>query len=51
MKRELVNLQPILQKAAQDTGVLLKQVAEDQASAEEVKARVKKEEVEVSIYR
>jgi len=49
MKKELVNLQPILQKAAQDTQVLLKQVAEDQANAEEVKVRVKKEEAEVAV--
>jgi len=49
MKEELTNLQPVLKKAAEDTQTLLKQVAEDQASAEEVKARVKKEEAEVAV--
>jgi dynein heavy chain len=49
MKKQLVELQPVLQQAAVDTQALLKQVAEDQASAEEVKARVKKEEAEVGV--
>jgi len=47
MKKELVDLQPVLAQAAKDTQKLLAEVAADQASADEVKARVSKEEAQV----
>jgi dynein heavy chain len=47
MKKELVELQPVLAQAAKDTQKLLLEVAADQANADEVKARVSKEEAQV----
>ena len=45
MKKELIDLQPVLAQAAKDTQKLLKEVAVDQAAADDVKQRVSKEEV------
>ena len=47
MKKELVELQPVLAQAAKDTQKLLTEVAADQANADEVKARVSVEEAQV----
>ena len=47
MKKELIALAPVLAEAAKNTASLLKEVATDQAAADEVKARVSKEEEEV----
>ena len=47
MKAELTRMQPILAQAAKDTAALLEEVARDQASADEVKVRVSKEEAQV----
>lgn len=47
MKKELVELQPVLAQAARDTQKLLSEVASDQANADAVKARVSKEEAQV----
>jgi dynein heavy chain len=47
MKAELTRMQPILVQAAKDTAALLEEVARDQASADEVKVRVSKEEEQV----
>jgi dynein heavy chain len=49
MKKDLMNLQPVLQKAAKETAELLKEVAADQKSADEVKTRVTAEEEAVGI--
>ena len=47
MKKELIALAPVLAQAAKDTSKLLEEVAKDQASADEVKIRVSKEEAAV----
>jgi len=47
MKEELTKLQPVLVQAAKDTTKLLEEVSVDQANADEVKARVSKEEAAV----
>jgi dynein heavy chain len=49
MKKDLMNLQPVLQKAAKETAELLKEVAADQKSADEVKTRVTSEEEAVGV--
>ena len=47
LKKELVQMQPVLAQAAKDTQQLLEEVATDQANADEVKQKVTKEEAEV----
>ena len=49
MKKDLMNLQPVLQKAAKETAELLKEVASDQKAADEVKTRVTSEEAAVGV--
>ena len=49
MKKDLVNLQPVLAQAAKETSKLLKEVSLDQAAADEVKQRVMKEEEAVNV--
>ena len=49
MKKDLMDLQPVLQKAAKETAELLEEVARDQTAADEVKRRVTKEEEAVGI--
>ena len=49
MKKDLANLQPVLAQAAKETAALLKEVARDQAAADDVKQRVTKEEEAVGV--
>ena len=47
LKEEIIAMQPVLVQAAKDTAALLEEVTRDQASADEVKVRVSKEEEQV----